>query len=38
MNKLKIFNNNINNNYKFIPFNLKLSDYREIYENPISKE
>ena len=38
MNKLKIFNNNINNNYKLIPFNLKLSDYREKYEAPISKE
>lgn len=38
MNKLKIFNNNINNNHKLIPFNLKLSDYREKYEAPISKE
>lgn len=37
-NKLKIFNNNINNKYKLIPFNLKLSDYREKYEAPVSKE
>lgn len=37
-NKLKIFNNNINNKYKLIPFNLKLSDYREKYAAPVSKE
>lgn len=37
-NKLKIFNNNINNKYKLIPFNLKLSDYREKYEAPVAKE
>ena len=37
-NKLKIFNNNINNKYKLIPFNLKLSDYRDKYEPPVSKE
>ena len=37
-NKLKIFNNNINNKYKLIPFNLKLSDYRNKYEAPASKE
>ena len=37
-NNLKIFNNNINNKYKLIPFNLKLSDYREKYEAPVSKE
>ena len=37
-NKLKIFSNNINNKYKLIPFNLKLSDYREKYEAPVSKE
>lgn len=37
-NKLKIFNNNINNKYKLIPFNLKLSDYREKYAAPVAKE
>ena len=37
-NKLKIFKNNINNKYKLIPFNLKLSDYREKYAAPVSKE
>lgn len=37
-NKLKIFNSNINNKYKLIPFNLKLSDYRDKYEAPVSKE
>jgi hypothetical protein len=37
-NKLKIFNNNINNKYKLIPFNLKSTDYRERYEAPVSKE
>src|SRR5690606_31009446 len=37
-NKLKIFSNNISNKYKLIPFNKKLSDYREKYEPSISKE
>ena len=37
-NKLKIFKNNINNKYKLIPFNSKLTDYRERYEAPVSKE
>ena len=37
-NKLKIFNNNISNKYKLIPFNKKLSDYREKYEPAVSKE
>ena len=37
-NKLKIFKNNVNNKYKLIPFNLKLSDYRDRYEAPVSKE
>lgn len=37
-NNLKIFDNNINNKYKLIPFNLKLSDYRNKYEAPASKE
>ena len=36
--KLKIFNNNINNKYKLIPFNTKLNDYRNKYEAPVSKE
>ena len=35
---LKIFDNNLNNKYKLIPFNLKLSDYRDKYEAPVSKE
>jgi len=38
MNKLKIFQNNIINNNKVIPFNVKLSDYRSRYEVPVSKE
>lgn len=37
-NNLKIFNNNVNNKYKLIPLNLKLSDYRDKYEAPVSKE
>ena len=37
-NKLKIFKGNLNNRYKIIPFNIKLSDYREKYEAPVSKE
>ena len=37
-NKLRIFNNNVNNKYKLIPFNLKSSDYRDRYEAPVSKE
>ena len=36
--KLKIFNNYINNKHKLIPFNSKLSDYRDKYEPPVSKE
>lgn len=35
---LNIFKNNINNNYKIIPFNIKLTDYRSKYEAPVSKE
>jgi hypothetical protein len=37
-NKLKIFNNNINNKYRLIPFNIKLSNYREKYAAPVSNE
>ena len=37
-NKLKIFDNNVNNKYKLIPFNLKLTDYRDKYEPAVSKE
>jgi hypothetical protein len=35
---LKIFKNNTNNNYKLMPLNIKLSDYRSKYESPVSKE
>jgi len=35
---LKIFKHNINNNYKLVPFNIKLNDYRSKYEVPYSKE
>lgn len=35
---LKIFRNNTNNNYKLMPLNVKLSDYRNKYEAPVSKE
>lgn len=35
---LNIFKNNKNNNYKLIPLNIKLSDYRNKYEAPVSKE
>ena len=35
---LNIIKNNKNNNYKIMPLNIKLSDYRSKYEAPVSKE